>query len=121
MRVLGIDDNEQINKMLEDVLIPLGFEYASVNNGKEGLKLILKEQWDVVLLDLAMPKYSGKDLLLDLAKIRNLKKPKIVVFTASLISDNEVKDLKNFGVTDFLKKPVSFETLVKTLSNLEKN
>ena len=121
MKILGIDDNEQINKMLEDVLVSLGFEYTSVNNGKEGLRLILKEQWDVVLLDLAMPKYGGKDLLSDLAKIGNLEKPKIVIFTASLISDDEVEDLKNFGVAYFLKKPVSFETLVKTLSSLEKD
>ncbi len=121
MRVLGIDDSEDITEMLEDVLIPSGFEFKFVNNGKDGLKLIQEQKWGAVLLDIAMPHFSGKDVVNELIKNGDIKKQPIILFTASSISNEEIECMLKQGVKCCLKKPVVLDTLLKLLKILEKN
>jgi len=83
------------------------------NDGKEGLKMILEQKFDKILLDLYMPKFSGFDVLDSLEKDRNLKELKIIVFTATPDSDPMIKELRNKGVFAFLKKPVKLADLLK--------
>ena len=118
MKVLSIDDNEEITEMLNDVLIPLGFDFHYVNSGKDGLKKIQESEWDAVFLDLAMPNFSGRDVLKELGKMGDLKKQPIILFTASTISDSEIEELKKLGVKKCLRKPAKLETVVKTLEEI---
>ena len=115
MRLLLIDDNEEITEVI-------GFYCNStkdidcqvINEGKVGLESIRNEEFDLVLLDLAMPDYSGLDVIKLLKEDGILESKNIVIFTAS--SDRTVLDeIKNSGVKEVFKKPCSLDDLVELI------
>ena len=118
MKVLGIDDNEDINKYLKSVAQSEGHTFVQVNNGVDGLTKIRNEDFDLVLLDIAMPDFSGKDVLDALAKDGLIKKQPIVLFTASSISDNEINEMISMGVHSCIRKPAPVDTILDTLEKI---
>lgn len=117
MRVLVIDDNNQIAKMLTTALNLEGIDCVSCTDGKEGLSLIENEKFDVVLLDLAMPEFSGYDIIDDLEKNGTLKKSKVIVFTASSVNKDVFDKLLKKGVYSYIKKPVNLDELIEKIKN----
>ena len=84
-----------------------------INSGHEGLERIRNEKFDLILLDLAMPEFSGKDVIQSITKDQLVQK-NIVIFTAS--SDAAVlEQMKNSGVKEIFKKPFSLEQLTKLI------
>ncbi len=118
MKVCVIDDNESITKMLTTYLKLKGHEAMIVNSGREGLAVLEKEDFDTVVLDLAMPEFSGQDILESLTKSGRIKDHKICVFTASSISESEIEELKTKGAIHILKKPVDLPALIPTLEKI---
>jgi len=76
MKILGIDDNEDLLEVCETFLNSVGHEYTGINNGREGLQAIKDKKFDVVLLDLSMPEFSGMDVIDALVKEDITKKNK---------------------------------------------
>ena len=118
MKILGIDDNADINALLETVLIASGHEYTSVTDGREGIKLIQQNKYDILLLDLAMPEFSGHDVLAALRKEKLFDKQKIVILTASSITDEEIDKILKDGVIGCIKKPLDIDLLVEKLEQI---
>lgn len=117
MRILVIDDNKSITNSLEKYLRIKGFDVQVCNEGKTGLELIQNEKWDTVLLDLSMPEFSGLDIIEDLEKRKLLKEQKIILFTASSVSDFVIKKfLEKEGIKTCLRKPISLSKVVETLT-----
>ncbi|TLX85171.1 MAG: response regulator [Thaumarchaeota archaeon] len=120
MKVLGIDDNADINLLLGTVLTASGHEFTSATDGKEGIKLIKQNAYDVVLLDLAMPEFSGFDVLEALRKDGLIEKHKIVLLTASSITDEEINELLKTGVRSYLRKPLDIEVFVERVEQVHR-
>ena len=120
MKILGIDDNTDITELLDTVLNGSGHEYTFVNDGKSGVKKIKENQYDLVLLDLAMPGFSGEDVLAELNKEELIKKQKIIIFSASSNSDSEMEDLvsKQGGYT-YVRKPVDVDKLLELIDGIK--
>jgi two-component system, OmpR family, response regulator len=118
LRVLGIDDNSDINSLLGTVLVASGHEFTSVTDGREGIKLIKQKPFDVVLLDLAMPEFSGFDVLDSLKKEGLIAKQKIILLTASSITDQEIEDLLKTGVRSYLRKPLDIDVFVERIEQV---
>ena len=118
MRILLIDDNQQITKMLTTFLHLKGHECIAINDGKSGIEILKNENFDAVLLDLAMPEFSGYDVIDVLEKENELEKNKIIVFTASTISEIELDKLVKRGVHSYLLKPTDLDDLTKLLNGL---
>jgi len=76
MKILGIDDNEDLLELCETYLNSVGHEFTGINNGREGLQAIKDKKFDVVLLDLSMPEFSGADVIDALVKEDITKKTK---------------------------------------------
>ena len=121
MKILMIDDNEKISKMLSTFLRLNGNECVTANKGKTGLSLIEEQKFDVVLLDLAMPGFSGYDVIDALEKNDNLKQNKIIVFTASNVSQEKLDELVSRGVKDYILKPADLDELLEKLKDIAKN
>ena len=120
MKVLGIDDNVDITELLDTVLNGSGHEYSFVNDGKSGLEKIKENQYDVVLLDLAMPKFSGEDVLTELNKENIMTKQKIIIFSASSNNDSEMDAfVSKYGAHAYIRKPVDVDELLDVLDGLK--
>lgn len=120
MNVLIIDDNVSIGKMLKQFLEIKGHQCVVVTDGRNGLELIRKQKFDTIVLDLAMPEFTGFDVVNDLSKTGEIKNQNIVVLTAATVSKDQIDSLLKAGVKSFLKKPVSPEALLTTITSSTK-
>jgi len=119
MKILGIDDNEDLLQVCEVVLNSEGHEYTGIDNGKEGLELIRDEKYDLVLLDLSMPDFTGQEVMSALVKDGIMNKQKVVVFTAASPTKKEIDLYLEKGAHSVLKKPVDPDTLSEFIHKLE--
>jgi DNA-binding response OmpR family regulator len=111
LRLLLIDDNEEITEVVSFYCESKNIECDVINEGKKGLDSIQDEKYDLILLDLAMPEYSGLDLINSLKEEGSIESRNIVIFTAS--SNRRLLDeIKNSGIKEILKKPCSLNDLV---------
>jgi len=115
LEVLIIDDNEQITKMLNTFLELKEHKCTIANDGKEGLAIIKENRHDVILLDLAMPEFDGYAVIKDLEDNSLLKDHKIIVFTASTITQEELDKLVERGVNSYILKPIDIDTLLSKI------
>ena len=112
MRVLIIDDNEDVTEAISDYLESIGDSCTCLKDGKQGLEVIKKEghNYDAIILDLAMPDMSGYDVLESLKDEGLLRPNKIIISTAS-IADDVIEEMLSIGVKAILQKPLSLEHL----------
>ena len=115
LKILIVDDNEQITKMLTTFLVLKEQSCTVSNDGKEGLKIIKENNHDVVLLDLAMPEFDGYAVIRDLEDNNLLKDRKIIVFTASTITQDELDKLVVRGVKSYILKPIDIDILLSRI------
>ena len=115
LKILIVDDNEQITKMLTTFLELKEQSCTVANDGKEGLKIIKENNHDVILLDLAMPDFDGYSVIKDLEDNNLLKDNKIIVFTASTITQEELDKLVDRGVKSYILKPIDIDTLLSKI------
>ena len=115
MKLLVIDDNKDLTEAIYDSLDSPEIECTMINDGKAGLDEILKERgkYNLILLDIAMPDFSGIDILRTLKKDDLLKSENIIIFTASSITDRDIDDFVASGAKGVLKKPVSLDELTE--------
>ena len=118
MKICIIDDNRSITNMLAKLAKIKGHDCVIANDGRTGLSLLENGTFDVAILDLAMPEFSGIDVVNSLEKNGKMDKQKIVVLTASSVSDNEIENMKMLGVKEVLKKPVKMDALLTVLESI---
>jgi CheY-like chemotaxis protein len=114
--VLVIDDEEHVRTTAENILESCGYQVLSAENGIKGIDVFrsFHEKVDAVLLDMAMPKISGKDTLLKLKAIDSGVK---VVMTSGYMPEALHNELKELGIKSFIQKPYNAEELSKIIYN----
>ena len=115
MKILLVDDNKSITKVISQYLTVQGHQCSVSNDGKNGLNLIQSEKFDVIVLDLAMPGFTGFDMLDSLEAKGLLKSLKIIILTAAELSENQIETMIRRGVKKVLKKPIPLDVLEKNL------
>ena len=118
MHILVVDDNHDIVELLKTLLESGGYEVTVAMGGKECLDLILKDDFDAILLDITMPEVSGFDVIQSLKDSGHLDQQKIILFTAATISDSEIEKWKETGVKACLRKPFDPSSLFQTISDV---
>ena len=118
MKLLVIDDSQDITDLFVKVLSTIGHEVIATDNGKDGLDIMNNQKFDTVFLDIAMPDFSGLDVIDSLLENGKINDSAIVLFTASSITDDEVNDLIKKGVHSCIRKPVRIETLLEKIDEL---
>ncbi len=81
MKVLLIEDNETLSRMMSKYFRIKNIDCTVLNDGTDGLEQILEQKHDIVLLDLAIPDFSGYDIIESLEKKDMIKDVKIIVLT----------------------------------------
>ncbi|MDH3203819.1 MAG: response regulator, partial [Nitrosopumilus sp.] len=79
---------------------------------------IRAQKFDVVFLDLAMPEFSGVDVIHTLKEEGIIDKQKIIIFTASSATQSDISELIKLGAHSCIRKPVDIDTLLETLDKL---
>lgn len=113
--ILIIDDNPSITKLLSRFLNMTDVKHTIASTGQNGLSLIKQGNFDVVLLDLNMPSFSGYDVIDSLEKEGKLKDENIFVFTATNIEKSEEENLLKRGIMGCVKKPIRVNELLKLI------
>lgn len=117
MKVLVVDDYQSNTSILEKFLSIKGFDVFVCNKGIDCLELIERNRWDAILLDLAMPEFSGFDILENLEKNNTLKNQNIILFTASIIPDHDLDALlAKDGINCCLRKPGTLSGVLEVLT-----
>jgi len=119
MNILLVDDNNNITSMLAKYIEFKGHQCVIANDGMNGFNMIKNGNFDVVLLDLAMPNFSGKNVLESLSQEENVNNQKIIIFTASSILSDEKTRLIQMGAHSFLNKPIDPDDLINYLEKLD--
>ena len=119
MKILCIDDNKEITNLLEQILTTEKHEFTASNNGKEGLELMRQSNFDVILLDISMPNFSGFDLIDKIVKEDNIDKYNIIILTATSMDPKKLENLLKLGVKGHLEKPVTINDLFSVLKKFE--
>ncbi len=115
MKILLIDDNKSITTMLSKYLTAKGHDCVTTNDGRNGLTLIEQGKFDTILLDLAMPDFTGVDVIEALSSSGRMSDQKIVILTASSVNEGQIQDLLSKGAHACLKKPVKLDALMRTI------
>jgi two-component system NtrC family response regulator len=109
MKVLLIDDDINLSKVLAYQLQKSGYQVSAAKNGREGLSLFYDDNYDIVITDIQMPDISGIDVL---RKIRKENETVIIIIiTAHGSVENAIEACK-LGATDYLTKPFGQEQLL---------
>ncbi len=117
MKILLIDDDINLNKVVSYQLNKRGYEVTSTYNGEEGLQLFQNEPFDIVITDIQMPGFSGIDLL---KQVRKLSREVIVIIITAYGSVDNAIDTCRIGADDYLTKPFSQEQLTFVIEKAKK-
>ncbi|MCF8032325.1 MAG: response regulator [Desulfarculaceae bacterium] len=115
-KVLVVDDEELNRELLEDLLIPLGYEVTSAPDGQSALDMAAQDPPDVILLDVMMPGLNGFEVARKLRQEAKTQNTPIVMVTALKAVEDRVKALES-GANDFLSKPVDKVELQATVAS----
>jgi two-component system response regulator RegX3 len=108
-RLLIIEDEAAIRTGLTDVFVYHGYDVTTAVDGQAGLEAALRGSFDLILLDIMLPKTNGYDVC-EAIRARDRDQP-IIMLTARVSDEDIVKGLK-LGADDYVGKPFSIEQLV---------
>ncbi len=112
--VLVVDDEPYVQQMACDMLRQCGYEVATAGDGEEAVQLFRERHPEVraVLLDMNMPRLSGRDAFLRMQEID----PGVrVVLSSGFREDDRVQSVLNLGIRSFLPKPYTLEKLARAI------
>jgi len=113
-RILIIDDDQQICKILRDYFNHENFEVFEAHDGKEGLRKINELAPDVIILDLMLPEKNGLDICRELKPNNEIP---IIILSAKNRENDRIKGLE-LGADDYVTKPFSPKEVVLRTKNV---
>lgn len=118
-KLLIVDDSLINIKVAENLLKQYEFNITSVTSGNDAITKCEEEHFDIILMDIMMPKMNGIETLEKLKEDKDFNTP-VVALTADALEGQEDKYIQA-GFNSYLSKPINQETLKKTLQQLIKN
>ncbi|MFC1508161.1 PleD family two-component system response regulator [Candidatus Omnitrophota bacterium] len=118
-KVLVVDDDLDLLKMLQLRIETEGFEFMSAQDGKEMLESVKMKKPDVILLDVMLPKLDGYTALREMKKQEEYKDIPVIILTAK--EKSKVGDLfVTEGISFFIEKPFETKDLMQKIRSLTK-
>lgn len=110
-KILIVDDSATNNLLIQSILADQGYEAIIATNGKEALKYINEEKFDLILLDIMMPKMNGFEVLEKLKEDNEKRRIPVIVITAK-VETKDVKKAIGLGAVDYIKKPIDIDEII---------
>jgi len=116
-RILLVEDNEMNRDMLCRRLQRRGYEMLQAADGEQGCELALREQPDLILMDLSLPVMDGWEATRRIKADENGAQIPIIALTAHALAEDRDIAMKA-GCDDFDTKPIEFERLLEKITRL---
>jgi two-component system aerobic respiration control sensor histidine kinase ArcB len=123
MKVLLVDDSKEITEVISFFLESQYNDVSCIviNEGRKAFQEIKEhDDYDVIILDMALPEMSGYDILEQLSKENLMRSKDIVIFTASSIPEKDKQEYLKSGVKGFLQKPLSIDELASMIETFRR-
>ena len=114
-KILIIEDNELNLKLFKDILQYQNFETDTALDGVEGYEKIKNNIYDLIILDIQLPKMNGFEILEKLQK-ENAKTPPIIIASACAMDTDKQKALA-YGIEDYITKPIDINNFIKIVKS----
>ena len=108
-RILIVDDDDEIRELLEFDIAQSGYFVDTASNGKDGLNKVLNNSYDLVILDVMMPKMNGFDVC------KNIRQAKLSIPVLMLTAKGTIDDKTvgfDCGADDYLVKPFDVQEVL---------
>lgn len=116
-KILIVEDDKEINKLVSDFLKDNGYEVLSLFDGLKAVDAVKNDNVDLIILDLMLPYKNGDMVLADIRKISMIP---VIVVSAKETTQNKI-DLLRLGADDYMTKPFDLEeVLARIESNLRR-
>ncbi|MDH5437175.1 MAG: response regulator [Gammaproteobacteria bacterium] len=116
-KILAVDDSQTIRNIIQKILEGVGHAVTTADDGPDALEIARKEQFDLVLSDINMPKMSGISLLSKLRRLPEYEHTPILMVTTETGGYKKEKS-KSSGASGWIQKPFTEETLLKAVKKI---
>ena len=112
-KVLVVEDDYATSKLLSNYLNKWGYEPTIVNSAEQTLKILQKDQFLAILMDIVLPDANGLELLQRIREIKNTKTTPVIICSV------EAEQQKAFlmGAVEYFVKPINYKYLIEVLTN----
>ena len=117
-KILIVDDDDEIRELLEFDVAQSGYFVDTAKDGLEGLNKALNNSYDLILLDVMMPKMNGFDVC------KNIRNAKINIPILLLTAKSTIEDKTegfDCGADDYLVKPFDIQEVLRNIEAKKKN
>ena len=122
IKVLCVEDEQDIRENISDVLRDEGFEVFEADNGKRGFESFMQNKPDIVISDIMMPEMDGYDLLKLVRESKNVRNNTVpFIFLSALGQKDNVIKGANSSANDYLVKPIDFDVMIAKIKEKTSN
>jgi heavy metal response regulator len=115
MKILLVEDDKGIVRFVQKGLLEKGYSVDIASDGEEGARLILRENYDLIILDILLPKMDGIEIL---KRIRQAQIQTPVIFLTAKDTEGDIIRGLDSGADDYVTKPFSFNELLARIQAL---
>ncbi|MEO9802076.1 MAG: response regulator [Reichenbachiella sp.] len=117
-KIIIAEDSSVIQNLTKKILEIQNFSITSVKNGQEVLDKLDAEDYDLILMDINMPKMDGMECAKAIRKMPDPIKSKIPILAITGNAKNySINDFKEVGINEYIPKPLNFDILVDKVKN----
>ena len=118
-KVLIAEDSSVIQNLTKKILMMQNYSIHSAKNGEQVLKALESESFDIILMDINMPKMDGMECSRAIRALDDQEKSAIPIIAITGNAKNySIEDFKSAGINEYLQKPLNFDQLVETVKKL---
>ncbi|MBN2203251.1 MAG: response regulator [Candidatus Aenigmarchaeota archaeon] len=117
-KLMVVDDEESIRELVKAIFENEGFKVIVASSGLECLEELKKERPDLILLDMMMPKMSGRVTLEKIRADPKTKDIKVAFLTVARFSEVGLESLKKMNISDYITKPFDNDELLKRVKKI---
>ena len=112
-KVLIAEDSSVIQNLTKRILQMQDYQIFSAKNGKQVLKMLETDFFDIILMDINMPQMDGMECAKNIRALADEKKSQIPIVAITGNAKNySMEDFNNAGINEYLQKPLNFDNLV---------
>jgi CheY-like chemotaxis protein len=118
-KVLIAEDSSVIQNLTKKILMMQNYSIHSAKNGEQVLKALETDSFDIILMDINMPKMDGMECTRAIRALDDKEKSAIPIIAITGNAKNySIEDFKEAGINEYLQKPLNFDQLVETVKKL---